>query len=67
MDCILFVKMHQVFSKKPKDLKNTGNWEEILVKSGEFVISEKWEPWFETQKLFVFQLVFQMSKLFILY
>ena len=44
MNCVLFAKMDQVFSKENKTLKNTGKLEKILEKSGNFVILEKWEP-----------------------
>ena len=45
MNCVLFAKMDQVFSKESKPLeKNTGKvWE----KSGNFVSPEKWEPWLD--------------------
>ena len=49
MNCELFAKMNQVFSKENKTLKkywkigkNTGK---VREKSGNFVSPEKWEPW----------------------
>ena len=49
MNCVLFAKMDQVFSKENKTLKkywkigrNTGK---VREKSGNFVSPEKWEPW----------------------
>ena len=49
MNCVLFAKMDQVFSKENKRLKNTGNWKKntgkVREKSGNFVSPEKWEPW----------------------
>ena len=48
MNCALFAKMDQVFSKENKTLKkywkigkNTGK---VREKSGNFVSPEKWEP-----------------------
>ena len=48
MNCVLFAKMDQVFSKENKTPKkywkigkNTGK---VREKSGNFVIPEKWEP-----------------------
>ena len=43
MNCVLFAKMDQVFSKENKTLKNTGKLEKILEKSGNFVSLEKLE------------------------
>ena len=49
MNCVLFAKMDQVFSLKNKTLKNTGKMGKdtgkVREKSGNFVSSEKWEPW----------------------
>ena len=49
MNCVLFAKMDQVFSKENKTLKNTGKLEKntgkVREKSGNFVSPEKWEPW----------------------
>ena len=45
MNCVLFAKMDQVFSKENKTLKKY--WKigkKILEKSGNFVSPEKWEP-----------------------
>ena len=49
MNCVLFAKMDQVFSKENKTLKkyskigkNTGK---VRDKSGNIVSPEKWEPW----------------------
>ena len=45
MNCLLFAKMDQVFSKENKTLKKY--WKigkKILEKSGNFVSPEKWEP-----------------------
>ena len=46
MNCVLFAKMDQVFSKENKTVKKkywkTGK--KILEKSGNFVSPEKWEP-----------------------
>ena len=39
MNCVLFAKMDQVFSRKK--IKITGN---VRGKSGNFVSPEKWEP-----------------------
>ena len=45
MNCVLFAKMDQVFSKENKTLKKIlENWKKILEKSGNFVSLEKWEP-----------------------
>ena len=45
MNCVLFAKMDQVFSKENKTLKTIlKNWKKILEKSGNFVSPEKWEP-----------------------
>ena len=53
MNCVLFVKMDQVFSKENKTLKKIlENWKKILEKSGKkileksgnFVSPAKWEP-----------------------
>ena len=44
MNCVLFAKMDQVFSKENKTLKNIGNWEKILENTGkvrEFCPSRK--------------------------
>ena len=49
MNCVLFAKMDQVFSKENKTLKKY--WKigkKILEKSGNFVSPEKWEPWMLT-------------------
>ena len=44
MNCVLFAKIDQVFSKKNKTLKKIlQKWEKILEKSGNFVSPEKWE------------------------
>ena len=56
MNCVLFAKMDQVFSKENKTLKkywkigkkywkSQGKGRE---KSGNFVSPEKWEPWLYT-------------------
>ena len=46
MNCVLFAKMDQVFSKENKTLKKY--WKigkkKILEKSEKFVSPEKWEP-----------------------
>ena len=50
MNCALFAKMDQVFSKENKTFKKY--WKigkKILEKSGNFVSPEKWEPC--TQKI----------------
>ena len=39
MNCILFVKMDQIFSYKNQNI------EKLLEKPGNFVRSEKWEPY----------------------
>ena len=47
MNCVLFPKMDQVFSKENKIPKKIlENWKKILEKSGNFVSPEKWEPGF---------------------
>ena len=46
MNCALLAKMDQVFSLKNKTLKTIlEKWQKILEKSGNFVSTEKWEPW----------------------
>ena len=46
MNCVLFAKMDQVFSKENKTLKNTGKLEQntgkVREKSGNFVSPEPW-------------------------
>ena len=45
MNCVLFVKMDQVFSLKKLSIKKIlENGKKILEKSGNFVSPEKWEP-----------------------
>ena len=52
MNCVLFAKMDQVFSKENKTLKKVlENWKKILEKSGNFVSPEKWEPWLRTVRI----------------
>ena len=41
MNCVIFAKMDQVFSKKKKIIKNTGKWKQILEKSWNFCRSKK--------------------------
>ena len=41
MNCVLSVKMDQVFSKENKTLKILENWKKVREKSGEFCQSEK--------------------------
>ena len=45
MNFVLFAKTDHIFSLKNRTLKNTGKWQKILEKSGNFVSPEKWEPW----------------------
>ena len=52
MNCVLFAKMDQVFSKENKTLKKIlENWKKILEKSGNFVSPEKWERWLRTVRI----------------
>ena len=49
MNCVLFAKMDQVFSKENKTLKNIlENWKKntgkVREKSENFVSPDKWEP-----------------------
>ena len=44
MNCVLFAKMNKVFSLKKKKILE--KWQKILEKSGNFVIRERWEPWY---------------------
>ena len=44
MNCVLFAKVDQVFSKENKTLKKLENWKKILEKSLNFVSPENWEP-----------------------
>ena len=44
MNCVLFAKMDQVFSKENKTIKNTGNWKKYWKSQGILSVRKSGNP-----------------------